>query len=198
MVGKIGGSTTARQVLVRFKWLSSDLSQDRCAYVPKAQQAAVAAAQAQAHAAISSQQAAHAAHAHVQMPASPFGPHFSPMNASFGSPFGTPAASGFASPMFNPAAFNSPGGYGADPSFASQAGNRNIYLGNIHPDTTTEELCNNIRGGVIQQIRHMKDKNIAVSLHLRSFLGDRFDDSPRSLSHLQTPAGRWRSTRMPI
>ena len=55
----------------------------------------------------------------------------------------------------------SPSSAFSDPSFGAQGGNRNIYLGNIHPDTTTEELCNNIRGGVIQQIRHLKDKNIA-------------------------------------
>ena len=45
-----------------------------------------------------------------------------------------------------------------------QTGNRNIYLGNIHPDTTVEELCNNIRGGALQQIRLLTDKNIAVSV----------------------------------
>jgi hypothetical protein len=46
---------------------------------------------------------------------------------------------------------------------ANHTGNRTVYIGNIAPDTTTEELCNAIRGGLIQQIRHLTDKNIAVS-----------------------------------
>lgn len=44
----------------------------------------------------------------------------------------------------------------------NQALNRTIYLGNIHPETTTEDLCNAIRGGVLQTIRYMQDKHIAV------------------------------------
>ncbi|QRV84296.1 RNA recognition motif protein [Ceratobasidium sp. AG-Ba] len=39
--------------------------------------------------------------------------------------------------------------------------NRTVYLGNIHPETTTEDLCNAIRGGVLQSIRYMQDKHIA-------------------------------------
>ncbi|EAU91199.1 RNA-binding protein Nrd1 [Coprinopsis cinerea okayama7 len=42
-----------------------------------------------------------------------------------------------------------------------QAMNRTVYLGNIHPETTTEDLCNAIRGGVLQSIRYMQDKHIA-------------------------------------
>ena len=40
---------------------------------------------------------------------------------------------------------------------------RQIYIGNLHPETTTEELCNCIRGGMLAQIRYMPDKHIAVS-----------------------------------
>ncbi|KAJ7770351.1 RNA-binding protein Nrd1 [Mycena olivaceomarginata] len=40
-------------------------------------------------------------------------------------------------------------------------GNRTVYLGNIHPETSTEDLCNAIRGGVLQSIRYMADKHIA-------------------------------------
>ena len=40
--------------------------------------------------------------------------------------------------------------------------NRTVYLGNIHPETTTEDLCNAIRGGVLQSLRYMQDKHIAV------------------------------------
>ena len=43
------------------------------------------------------------------------------------------------------------------------AGNRTVYLGNIHPETSMEDLCNAIRGGVLQSIRYMQDKHIAVS-----------------------------------
>ncbi|KAI8887322.1 hypothetical protein K501DRAFT_330569 [Backusella circina FSU 941] len=48
-------------------------------------------------------------------------------------------------------------------SSSSLAGvaNRTIYLGNIHPDTTSEDICNIIRGGILSQIRFMPDKHIA-------------------------------------
>ncbi|ORY85340.1 hypothetical protein BCR35DRAFT_264550, partial [Leucosporidium creatinivorum] len=70
------------------------------------------------------------------------------MAASFGG-FG--AMGGFASPTM--------GGFGrTDPN--AQPGNRTIYLGNIHPETTTEEICNTIRGGILQQIRYIPDKHI--------------------------------------
>ncbi|KAJ3092265.1 hypothetical protein HK102_009235 [Quaeritorhiza haematococci] len=39
--------------------------------------------------------------------------------------------------------------------------NRTIYLGGIHPDVTTKELCDVIRGGILQNIKYMPDKNIA-------------------------------------
>lgn len=45
---------------------------------------------------------------------------------------------------------------------AAQGMNRTVYLGNIHPETTTEDLCNAIRGGVLQSIRYMPEKHIAV------------------------------------
>ena len=44
----------------------------------------------------------------------------------------------------------------------TQALNRTVYLGNIHPETTPEDLCNAIRGGVVQSLRYMQDKHIAV------------------------------------
>ncbi|KAK0459379.1 uncharacterized protein EV420DRAFT_1539923 [Desarmillaria tabescens] len=78
------------------------------------------------------------------------------------------------SPMSaNPNGFNSPfSPYSAFPPsvdalMAAGAGasmqglNRTVYLGNIHPETTTEDLCNSIRGGVLQSIRYMQDKHIA-------------------------------------
>lgn len=39
--------------------------------------------------------------------------------------------------------------------------NRTVYLGNIHPDTTCEEICNVIRGGILHHIRYMPEKHIA-------------------------------------
>lgn len=50
-----------------------------------------------------------------------------------------------------------------------QSLNRTVYLGNIHPETTTEDLCNAIRGGVLQSIRYMQDKHIAVRIFCSSF-----------------------------
>lgn len=48
-------------------------------------------------------------------------------------------------------------------SVGAQGLNRTVYLDNIHPETTTEVLCNAVRGGVLQSIRCMQDKHIAVS-----------------------------------
>lgn len=100
------------------------------------------------------------------------------------SQFSTPNTPNFASPVFPSSGFagvnmNGTGafgghsgattpigglgsalGYGSDA--AGQMGNRTVYLGNLMPGTTTEELCNNIRGGQLQQIKHLHDKNIAV------------------------------------
>ncbi|KAJ7648107.1 hypothetical protein FB45DRAFT_975450 [Roridomyces roridus] len=47
------------------------------------------------------------------------------------------------------------------PGLGIATGNRTVYLGNIHPETTTEDLCNAIRGGVLQSVRYMADKHIA-------------------------------------
>ena len=40
-------------------------------------------------------------------------------------------------------------------------GNRTVYLGNLSEETTAEELCNAIRGGILQSIRYLSDKHIA-------------------------------------
>ena len=40
--------------------------------------------------------------------------------------------------------------------------NWTIYLGNIHPETIAEDLCNAIRGGALQSIRYMQDRHIVV------------------------------------
>ncbi|KAJ7646052.1 hypothetical protein DFH06DRAFT_997842 [Mycena polygramma] len=103
---------------------------DRCAYVPKSQQAA--AHQAQAAAAQS--------------------------------------LMGFSSPIQGVGAAHPNGGgvnpftgrqMGGLPGLGMAGGNRTVYLGNIHPETSTEDLCNAIRGGVLQSVRYMADKHIA-------------------------------------
>ena len=40
-------------------------------------------------------------------------------------------------------------------------GNRTVYLGNIHPETTIEEICNVVRGGLLHHIRYIPDKHIS-------------------------------------
>lgn len=140
---------------------------DRCAYIPKSQQAAAQQAQAAAAQSLVAQSAAAAAAAAVAVsPASahpnshnangngiPFSPYtpFSPADALqqmvMGGGMGVNGMGGMAGGM------NSPIGV--------QGMNRTVYLGNIHPETTAEELCNAIRGGVLQSIRYMQDKHIA-------------------------------------
>lgn len=108
---------------------------DRCAYVPKSQQAAAAAAQVAAAQSLVAQSAA----ASLQsFPHTPFSP-YSEMPA-------TPVGAAMLASMA------ASGGTGL---------NRTVYLGNIHPETSTEDLCNAIRGGVLQSIRYMPDKHIA-------------------------------------
>jgi RNA recognition motif-containing protein len=117
---------------------------DRCAYVPRAQQAAVRQAVAQATAA-------------VQAHSGQLGGN------AFNYGFGYNPASGF-----DQNGFNSPGvngftttGGGAGYVDPSQMNNRSIYLGNISGETSVEELCNNIRGGVLESIKVLPDKKCA-------------------------------------
>lgn len=39
-------------------------------------------------------------------------------------------------------------------------GNRTIFLGNIHPEASTEDICNTVRGGLVQKVRYIPDKHI--------------------------------------
>ncbi|KAJ7592199.1 hypothetical protein C8J56DRAFT_857639 [Mycena floridula] len=127
---------------------------DRCAYIPKSQQAA--AQQAQAAAAQSLLQSA----GMPGMPGTPGGltPGFN-LNTpgGFGAPFSpytpfTPSVDALQQAMAAASAVT-----GA----AQQGMNRTVYIGNIHPETNTEDLCNAIRGGVLQSMRYMQDKHIA-------------------------------------
>ena len=65
--------------------------------------------------------------------------------------------------------------------------NRTIYLGDIYPETTTEDLCNAIRGGVLQSIRYMQDKHIAVRSPLSLIRWSLFNDSFGSSLPSSTP-----------
>jgi len=111
-----------------------NFGKDRCAYIPKSQQVAAQQAQAAAAQSIVAQQAM----GQQQGGFAPFAPHF-------GGAFGVD--------MMNNGMHGAPG--------AVQTMNRTVYLGNIHPETTPEDLCNAIRGGVLQSIRYMQDKHIA-------------------------------------
>lgn len=123
-------------------WTNKRVSygKDRCAYVPKSQQ------QNQAH---NNQAAAMglAAAASLGYPTAVFaGASNAPDNGR------SPASS-----VFGPAAAM----MGANATALEQLGNRTIYLGNIHPETTTAEICNHIRGGILQNIRFIPEKHIA-------------------------------------
>lgn len=43
---------------------------------------------------------------------------------------------------------------------ANNVGNRTVYLGNVHPETTIEEICNVVRGGLLHAIRYIAEKHI--------------------------------------
>ncbi|KAK7472188.1 hypothetical protein VKT23_000310 [Stygiomarasmius scandens] len=126
---------------------------DRCAYIPKSQQAAAQQAQAAAAQSLVAQSAAAAAAA-VGVPQSMGAP--SSNGAVVASPFTPYTPFGAADALQAMAAASAVGMGGV-----GQGVNRTVYLGNIHPETTTEDLCNAIRGGVLQSIRYMQDKHIA-------------------------------------
>lgn len=43
---------------------------------------------------------------------------------------------------------------------AGNAGNRTVYLGSVHPETTIEEICNVVRGGLLHHIKYIPEKHI--------------------------------------
>ena len=129
---------------------------DRCAYVPKGQQ------QIQVH---NSQAAAIGLAAATWLgyptgyssfnPSSPVGAVLSTLLSSQpGNEGGEREGEGGGVPSTGPMYPN------PDPQY-HQFGNRTVYLGNLHHDTTTEEICNHVRGGILQNIRHMADRHIA-------------------------------------
>jgi RNA recognition motif-containing protein len=129
---------------------------DRCAYIPKSQQAAAQQAQAAAAQSLVAQSAAAAAAAAAATAGvSPQSAHPNGQG-NVQSPFTPYAPFGADALQQAMVAASAVGMGGAMPSI-----NRTVYLGNIHPETTTEDLCNAIRGGVLQSIRYMQDKHIS-------------------------------------
>ncbi|KAJ3772616.1 hypothetical protein FB446DRAFT_41278 [Lentinula raphanica] len=130
---------------------------DRCAYIPRSQQAAAQQAQAAAAQSLVAQSAAAAAAAAAATAgvSSPQSAHPSSQQSPFNpyAPFGAGDALQQAMVAASAVGMNGMG--------MNQSINRTVYLGNIHPETTTEDLCNAIRGGVLQSIRYMQDKHIA-------------------------------------
>lgn len=121
---------------------------DRCAFQPKTTQAAQAAVQV----------AAQSLAAAAGSPMTGVGFGFGGLGGFGGYDPTSPMPGTPASAMALMAAVNG----GMSPGGANMM-NRTVYLGNIHPETTTEDLCNAIRGGVLQSIKYMTDKHIAVS-----------------------------------
>lgn len=39
-------------------------------------------------------------------------------------------------------------------------GNRTVYLGSLHPDSSIEEICNVVRGGLLQTIRYLSERHV--------------------------------------
>lgn len=125
---------------------------DRCAYVPKNQHTGF--------------QTNNGFAPFSPMPNQSFGMS-SPVSATFGN-LGVNTAmanTGFAADG-TPTSPGFPMGMGMGMGMAANGApnmNRTVYLGNIHPETNIEDLCNAIRGGILQSIRYMHDKHIAVS-----------------------------------
>ncbi|KAG8973092.1 hypothetical protein FRC05_009100 [Tulasnella sp. 425] len=123
---------------------------DRCAYVPKNQHTGF--------------QTNNGFAPFSPMPNQSFGMS-SPVSATFGN-LGVNTAmanTGFAADG-TPTSPGFPMGMGMGMGMAANGApnmNRTVYLGNIHPETNIEDLCNAIRGGILQSIRYMHDKHIA-------------------------------------
>lgn len=43
---------------------------------------------------------------------------------------------------------------------ANNLGNRTVYLGNLHPESSIEEICNVVRGGLLQTIRYLSERHV--------------------------------------
>jgi RNA recognition motif-containing protein len=83
-----------------------------------------------------------------------------PSSGNYQVPFGSISYDPFTGTTIDSFGNHSSSLYHSNAPIAAIA-NRTIYLGNIHPDTTTEEICNVVRGGILNHIRYMPDKHIA-------------------------------------
>lgn len=43
---------------------------------------------------------------------------------------------------------------------STNLGNRTVYLGSLHPDSTVEEICNVVRGGILQNVRLINERHV--------------------------------------
>lgn len=96
----------------------------------------------------------HAPHAHHRphAPVLPYPPYPQPYLSLSNLSMGNLLVSSFAPVVSAPPSF----GYNPDPF---NVGNRTIYLGNLHPNTTIEEIANNVRaGGIVQLIKYHPEK----------------------------------------
>lgn len=59
---------------------------------------------------------------------------------------------------------------------AASIPNRTIYIGGIHPEATTKDLCDAIRGGILQNIKYMSLKNIAFVMFICPIAAQSFYD----------------------
>lgn len=57
---------------------------------------------------------------------------------------------------------------------ANNLGNRTVYLGNLHPDTTAEEVCNVVRGGLVQTVRVLPERRICFVTFVDPILAAQF------------------------
>jgi len=112
---------------------------DRCAYVPRREQVAASAAQVAAAQSLVASQGGY----------------------NIGVGMGIPSLGGGDMANGGVVGGNQAGLLAAAAAAAQTGMNRTIYLGNIHPDTSSEDICNAVRGGVLQSIRYMPEKHIA-------------------------------------
>jgi RNA recognition motif-containing protein len=87
-----------------------------------------------------------------------------------------------------------------DPHYS--VANRTIYLGNIHPDTTAEDICNVIRGGILSQIRFLPDKHIAfltfIDPHVASMLYHHHQHQCIVIKNRRIKVGWGKSSALPL
>ncbi|EDK43709.1 hypothetical protein LELG_01888 [Lodderomyces elongisporus NRRL YB-4239] len=54
-------------------------------------------------------------------------------------------------------------------------GNRSIYLGNLHPNTTVEEIANNVRaGGLVESINYLPEKRVCFITFVDAVVAHKF------------------------